>query len=481
MFGKRKGSPLANKNEKDPRTASPLKSSHSQSTPIQVSGTLTRTLSVMSFTSADSTIEPVLEQQESGNRGANQTEHVTDFTTKIDGAFRNEITVEVQKLNGTPFKGSITYKEAKYDLFQNGLQMDLTEFESVTLGFKGVPVAIFKLANPVNIDDFASIQFFDYTRKYKVGSRIKEDVISCKIRGVRIKGGEPANEDMGGYRDEGIRWVKVEGTDYRIREEMILNWLSLWGQPMSDLKEETFEEEGAVGGSGTGIYSVKMKLDREIPQLLPMDGKRVKIFYRGIEKLCTNCFRQHNRAQCKDQKVPWIAYVEDFMKANGNIPKGYYGSWSHKVELNDTEEGGVRTQNRNKGEVTIESDTLEPGMDNDQVGAGSTESLDLGVIDQLTTNVSTHLSINPEPEPSSEIQTMPEYTGTMPKKPKQTNSLPQEDEIEIEKLMGVGFDRGEAEGMQVFNRKRRERESKAASKQPPDKTALRRGRSTQEK
>ena len=98
-------------------------------------------------------------------------------------------------------------------------------------------------------------------------------------------------------------------------------------------------------------------------------------------------------------------------------------------------------------------------MDEDQVRAGSAKSLDQGMIDQLATTVGTLLSINPEQEPSGETQTTPECMGTMPKKTKRSNSLPREDENEIEigKLMGAGFDRDEAEGMQTFNRKKRER------------------------
>ena len=479
MFGKRKGSPLVNQTQKDPRTASPLQPDKMLSTPSLAPGSLTRTSSVMSFASADSVMEPTMGNE---NPGALNSEHISNFTTKIDGAFRNEITVEVQKINGKPFKGSITYKEAKYDLFQKGLQMDLGEFVSVTLGFKGVPVAIFKLANQVNIDDFASIQFFEYTRKYKVGSLVKEDVISCKIRGVRIRGAEPTSEDMGGYRDEGIRWVKVEGTDYRIKKEMILDWLTLWGQPMSDITEETFEEEATVGGSGTGIYSLKMKMDREIPQLLPMDGKRVKIFYRGIGKLCTNCFMPHNRTQCKNEKVLWIKYVEEFMKAHENIPSNYYGSWSDKIgqekikpkSFQDPREGS------DQNKEAFQENVQEAGRDNDQTEEGKgAEDVDQELTDQLVIQVGAGLSLGPELEDGGEIKTKSKLTGAKPKQIQRKNSFSQEDEMEVENLMAAGFERSEAEGMQVFTRKRKEREQKAANKIPPDKIAPRRGRSTQ--
>ena len=56
-------------------------------------------------------------------------------------------------------------------------------------------------------------------------------------------------------------------------------------------------------------YCVKMKLDRDIPQLLPMWGRRVKIFYGGVQKLCTNFFGKHNKDVCKSRKAYWSDYV----------------------------------------------------------------------------------------------------------------------------------------------------------------------------
>ena len=45
------------------------------------------------------------------------------------------------------------------------------------------------------------------------------------------------------------------------------------------------------GEDRTGNYCVKVKLGKDIPQLLPMWGRRVKIFYVGIQKLCSLYFK----------------------------------------------------------------------------------------------------------------------------------------------------------------------------------------------
>ena len=54
--------------------------------------------------------------------------------------------------------------------------------------------------------------------------------------------------------------------------------------------------------------SKKVKLERDIPNLLPMSGKRIKIFYKGVQRLCPVCFDKHSKNVCKSDKVPWIRY-----------------------------------------------------------------------------------------------------------------------------------------------------------------------------
>jgi hypothetical protein len=70
-----------------------------------------------------------------------------------------------------------------------------------------------------------------------------------------------------------------------------------------------------------------MKLKKDIPQLLPMFGKRIRIYYRGVQKLCTKCFGNHNRLHCRNDKVRWIDYVLRFIENNPDIPEEMYGRW----------------------------------------------------------------------------------------------------------------------------------------------------------
>jgi hypothetical protein len=156
------------------------------------------------------------------------------------------------------------------------------------------------------------------------------DVFRGKLKGVRtVHGGETTSS----FTDEWTRIVKVEGCDYRVSAEVILEWLGLYGEVLSDLVEDVFEDsEDSEGDNTTGIYSVKMRLNQNIPQLLPMDGRRIKIYYRNINKLCTSCFGHHNRRDCKEKKVRWIDYVSEFVESNPQINHELYGKWMMILE-----------------------------------------------------------------------------------------------------------------------------------------------------
>ena len=144
---------------------------------------------------------------------------------------RDEIVIECQKLNDKPFKGTITFKEAKIAIFQNtlGYQPDL--LHSIRTSFNGCPVLRFKLNNQINIDDLINVEHFELARKIPVGNTTKTDVIACRIMGIRGMQSVP-NFDTSG---NDIRWVKIEGCEYQLEEDQILDWLILYGEPLSSI------------------------------------------------------------------------------------------------------------------------------------------------------------------------------------------------------------------------------------------------------
>ena len=87
-----------------------------------------------------------------------------------------------------------------------------------------------------------------------------------------------------------------------------------------------------------------MKLEHKMPQLIPMNGRRVKIYHKGIDKLCTGT---HRKSDCKEEKkVEWIDYVANSMALNREFPEEFYGRWKELVEKHQGDSSG-RPKNKN--------------------------------------------------------------------------------------------------------------------------------------
>ena len=95
---------------------------------------------------------------------------------------------------------------------------------------------------------------------------------------------------------------------------------------MIDSDPEVGEDSKIV--KGCGKFKVKMRILEHIPQYLPVNGRKVKIYYKGIAKLCTNCYDSgHLKHNCSNQRITWIDYVKSFMDTNPDVPALLYGRW----------------------------------------------------------------------------------------------------------------------------------------------------------
>jgi hypothetical protein len=287
--------------------------------------------------------------------GAKKTLERMFRTAPPDGPHRDLIIVEIRQVNGVPFKGSLHYKEAKYGIFEHCLKQDPTSIHGLNFAFSDYPIVKYKLKHQINIDDLKPLEFFEYHRSYKVNGHEKTDVLQCKIKGIRSDySGE--NDLMDEDQDQNIRWVKIEWCDWAFEEHQILAWLEQFGEPIGHVTEELYPDSDSEGDpTGNGTYTVKMKLHSPIPQLLPMWGKRIRIYYRGVQKLCPRCFGNHPRKNCKSEKRRWVDYVLDFMGQYQDIPDEIYGRWYQVIN----EEFGevVKPQDQN---ITNQPEEREP-------------------------------------------------------------------------------------------------------------------------
>ena len=235
---------------------------------------------------------------------------------------RDDITVEIQKINGKPFKGQLTFNEAKDGIFADCLDLNIKLIHGIRFRFNTFPTIKYKLKEQINVDELHNREYFEFNRHYKMKGEWVTDVFECKIAGIRTNTGDQAESDP----DPNVRWVKIEWTDYAIEENLILDWLAYYGEPVGELSEELHpNSDSDADPIGNGTYSIKMRLRKDIPQLIPMWGKRIRVYYRGVQKLCSNCFGPHPRKNCRSERVTWVAYCLRCMESQKDIPEELYG------------------------------------------------------------------------------------------------------------------------------------------------------------
>ena len=182
--------------------------------------------------------------------------------------------------------------------------------------------------------------------------------ISCKIRGLRDpetrteQALRPLRQPQEQHFDDGTRLVRIIGCEYRLLESEILDWLSLYGDVISEITEEPYldadEPEDGLPPIGNGTYLVKMKMRRDMPNWVPMYGRKVCFSYRGIKKQCNSCFGPHLRKYCKNEKMTLEEYTDKFRPRNKYVPEQLYGRLA-KLE-------NIAEQQRK----LIESETIPP-------------------------------------------------------------------------------------------------------------------------
>ena len=248
-------------------------------------------------------------------------------TPDPEGPMRDDIVVEIQTVNDKPFKGSLTFTEAK-DVFCNCLGLDIKLVHGIRFDFSTYPVVKYKLKEQIDVDrNLQHMEYFNFDRRYTVKGVEKRDVLGCKIRGLRAgNDGDGPNNEVD--PDPSVRWVKIEWINYQLEEHQILDWLNYFGEQAGQLSEDIHpNSDSDADPIGNGTFSIKMRLRTDIPQLLPMWGKRVRIYHRGVQKLCSNCFGAHQRRNCRSSKVSWTRYVLNFMEKHPEIPSEMYGRW----------------------------------------------------------------------------------------------------------------------------------------------------------
>jgi hypothetical protein len=366
MFGKRKNiTPNAPESK---RTTGQGRPSSTRSTDSQTS-----------YSSAYSAAEE--NSQTLNNSAASSTITVTGITNwmnslKIDrktapahnfggtktGQLRDIIEIDILLIDGEEYKGNILEMEVHQYICRETLKLKRSSIVAIDLSWAGHPLATVRLNERIDIDRLPKHFTFEKPGRDNDGKLIKHQII-CEIRGVK-------DESMANIRrmeeeddNTKTRWVKVEGVGFDLTEVQIQEWLGQFGSVLSDLETEVMTFEDKVADSdddentnkmvsiSRGILSCKMKIVTEIPQILPAYGRRMKVYYRGIDKQCTKCFQNdHVRANCtRISPKPWIEYVSEFIAYYDKIPTKLYGKWFYLARAYEKTQkptnGGESTEN----------------------------------------------------------------------------------------------------------------------------------------
>ena len=146
-----------------------------------------------------------------------------------DGIMVDELTIECYSMNGVPFTGSLGFTEMRTTIPKDGLGIDPENIHSVRHTLETCPVIRLMLKTKIEIENLRHKEFFVITRLTGVDQNY--DVVSCKLRGLKKKIATTQVETQEEF-DQGIRWVSVEGADYKLHSNEIINWLGKYTNSM---------------------------------------------------------------------------------------------------------------------------------------------------------------------------------------------------------------------------------------------------------
>ena len=241
------------------------------------------------------------------------------FKGSNEGAWRESFVVDVLEIDGQKFMGSLTRKEMSSNIYAKALGLRPENLHGFVPGYRGHPTIKYRLKEKINIDlDLQGKSVFTFERMEKVGSETLVHTLKCEIAGIR----ELANISEGNreVRKSRYTWIKVEGAEYELPKEEIVAWLEKFGNAVTELTED--KERDSSDSDDTeyfnGIYSIKMDLKQKPPQFLPIGGKKIKIYYKGITKRCVKCFGTgHLKKDCISTRKDWMENVSDLMFETG--------------------------------------------------------------------------------------------------------------------------------------------------------------------
>jgi len=128
----------------------------------------------------------------------------------------------------------------------------------------------------------------------------------------------------------------------------------------------------------TGDISIIMKLHKQIPSFLPMYGKKIRVAYRGMTTVCSNCYDVgHMRIGCENQRANYLDYVFMLMQTE-RFDRTMFGNWATRAEkfksYKEDQINAKRNQRSKTTYETIDEETYIDQRDEDELSTSSYKS-----------------------------------------------------------------------------------------------------------
>lgn len=253
------------------------------------------------------------------------------------GKMRDLVVIHVIKRDGIDLKTNVTHEFAFNKVFRQ-TTIPRNIMNSISLTWRGHPALEIRLKNKIDIDKLDTP--FSFIAKERVGDSMLDIRYECEIEGVRGPGYVPPQRRGADDEDPDqpwVRWITIEGAGFSQKPEILETYLSKFGKLMTEVEEATIEVldenpepgEEALFRMGNGDLKVKMTIDEHIPQFLPIDGRKVKIYYKGIPKMCTACYEVgHIKANCENSPTSWMEYVANLIESSDENEMALFGRWT---------------------------------------------------------------------------------------------------------------------------------------------------------
>ena len=216
------------------------------------------------------------------------------------------------KFNKKDFNGYITVTEA--DQIRKEIKLDQNVHGTTfSRNREGKLFITFKLVSNLTLD-----QVQESVKKHFCINKTSSEGHLNKISGEVV---HPNLEDPNSFQQklnqsqqttekETIE-IKLEGCNYQLTEEEILTVLDSYGATQGEMEEVAVNTPD--GEFGTGSYVIKIKLDRHVPNIVPMYGLQIKVSRKKTKKQCSKCFGYH-KPSTKCERKTFSQYVEDFVE-----------------------------------------------------------------------------------------------------------------------------------------------------------------------